>query len=219
MLTLVRRMTVFASLAVALASANAATDGGAQVAIEAGPQDVHALVIDAQAWGASHAGVAVRFASSGAADFAVLDAGAALSRRIAGEALKAVFVVSRQPAGNTSTYRVLVVRESLMARDPAIVERVVGQFESARQWLGGHQEEAAALIAKAGGISQEAARNQLARSDLQVARPGPALAHALKSRADPTHAAQIDALIDDGPMRAAARTLQRGDRAALLSLR
>lgn len=209
--TTFRNLAVFLGFAAALVSGHAAAD----VVIEAGAQDAHLLVIKRQDFAAGDVGAATRVDTKGVADFAVEDARVALARRAAGEDLKAVFVVSRQ----AGAYQVLVVRESILARDPVLVEQVVAQFERARRWLIAHPQDGAALLAHAGEVSLEAAQERLARGDFQVARPGPALAQVLKSAADPRQAAHVDPLIDDGPMRAAIHALRQDERTALLGLR
>ena len=209
--TFLRRLTVLLGLAAALASGHATAD----VAVQAGAQDAHLLVIKQQGIAGREIGAAVRVSYAGVADFVVEEARVALARRAAGEDVKAVFVVSRE----AGAYRVLVVRTALLARDPALVEEVVAQFERARRWLVAHPQEGADLLARAGFANLAAAQERLARGDFQVARPGPALAQSLKSAADPRQAAHIDALIDDGPMRAATHALTQSGRSALISLR
>lgn len=211
MQTIFRNLAGLLGFAAAFASGHAAAD----VFIEAGAQVAHLLVIKQQDFAARDIGAAIRIDTKGVADFAVEDARVALARRASGEDLKAVFVVSRQ----AGAYQVLVVRESILARDPVLVEQVVAQFERARRWLIAHPQDGAAVLAHAGEIGLEAAQERLSRGDFQMARPGPALAQALKSVADPLHAAHVDALIDDGPMRAAVNALRQDERTALLGLR
>ena len=124
-------------------------------------------------------------------------------------------MVSRE-AGD---YRLLVVREGFLASRPETVERVVGLYERARRWLITHPQETTALVAQETGSSTATAQAMLAGREFQVSRPGPALALALRASADAARSQQVDALLDDGPMRAAARKLEQGFQPVLLSLR
>lgn len=120
-----------------------------------------------------------------------------------------------------NTFGVLNVREEFLARHPAQVERVIGQYERARRWILEHPEEAAQVLADAAHIEIAVARSQLGqRTELResVGLPGPALRAALAGVApvlveekiarpgtDPVHA--LAELIDEGPAR---RALARG---------
>jgi hypothetical protein len=128
------------------------------------------------------------------AEARILDARDALAERAAGAPLKAVYVVARE-AGR---YEVLVVREAVLAERADDVARLVAAFEQARRWIVANPAETSALVA---GSAGETAARKLAARDFTVARPGPALEQALSSAVD---RAQARALVDDGPLRAAA---------------
>lgn len=208
-IALLAAIGAFSSFVVAAESSVPAT-------LEIGTQAPHAMVIRDMRWAETASNAAIHWVPAGsAADFAVLRAEDALARRAAGESLKAVFVVSRK-AGD---YRLLVVREDFLASRPEMVERVVGLYERARRWLVTHPLETAALFAQETGASATAAQTMLDGREFHVSRPGPALALALRASADPARSAQVDALLDDGPMRAATRKLEQGLQTVLLSLR
>ena len=191
----------------AFSSFGVAAEANAPATLEAVTHAPHAFVIKDLRWAEGASGGAIRWVSAGtAADFKVLRAEEALARRSAGEALKAVFVVSRQ----ASDYHLLVVREDFLANRPEMVESVVGMYERARRWLIAHPLEAAALVAQETGGSASAAQAALAGREFNVSRPGPALAQALRTSANSVRSAQVDALLDDGPMRAATRKLEQG---------
>lgn len=211
-----RHLLVFLAAIAGLSSLGASADNGAPVALETGAQAPHASVIKDKGWAESTSDATIRWVAAGsAADFSIVRAFDALARRAAGEPLKAVFVVSRE-AGD---YRLLVVREDFLASRPETVERVVGLYERARRWLIAHPQETTALVAQEAGLSESAAHALLAGREFQVSRPGPALAQALRSSADAARTAQVDALLNDGPMRAASRKLEQGSQALLLSQR
>lgn len=210
------RLCLMFAAAIAMAGGIARADSGAPVSLEAGVSSPHALVIKQQGWADRMSGAGVNWISSGAAaDFAVIPAEEALARRTAGEPLKAVFVVSRE----AGAYRLLVVREDLLRGRGELVAQVVGLYEQARKWLVAHPQEAVALVAQAAGVGTAEARDLLVNRQFQVSRPGPALAQSLKSTASPSTSAHIDALLDDGPMRAAVRALESGPKALLLTQR
>lgn len=202
--------------AITIAGGAARADSGAPVSLEVGASSPHAVVIRHQRWAENMFAGGVQWMAAGTtADFAVIPAEQALARRAAGEPLKAVFVVSRE-AGE---YRLLVVREDVLSKRGELVAQVVGLYERARRWLVARPLEAAALLAQAAGVGDAEAREIIAKRQFHVSRPGPALAQSLKSAADPSRAAQVDALLDDGPMRAASRALEAGPQALLLSQR
>ncbi len=208
-IALLAAIAAFSSFAVAAESSTPAT-------LEIGTQVPHAIVIRDMRWVDAANGATVRWVATGsAADFAVVRAEDALLRRAAGEPLKAVFVVSRE-AGD---YRLLVVREDFLASRAETVERVVGLYERSRRWLINHPLEAAALVAQEIGTSAATAQAMLAGREFHVSRPGPALALALRASADSARSAHVDALLDDGPMRAATRKLEQAPQPVLLSLR
>lgn len=213
-----RKHRFLASLAAATAfsSFTVGAESSAPANLEIGTQAPHAIVIKDMRWAESPGRAAIHWVPAGsAADFAVLRAEDALARRAAGESLKAVFVVSRE----SGDYRLLVVREDFLASRPEMVERVVGLYERARRWLIAHPLEAAALVAQEAGGSASAAHALPAVREFHVSRPGPALALALRASADAARSAHVDALLDDGPMRAATRKLEQGLQPVLLSLR
>lgn len=200
----------------AFSSFGVAAETSAPATLEIGTQAPHSIIIKGMRWAQTASGAAIDWVPAGtAADFAVLRAEEALARRAAGQPLKAVFVVSRE-AGD---YRLLVVREDFLASHPEMVERVVGLYERARRWLIAHPLATVALVAQETGGSEAAAQAVLAGREFIVSRPGPALAQALRTSADAVRSAQVDALLEDGPMRAAARKLEQGAQPVLLSLR
>lgn len=210
------RFLALLSAIAACSSFGVAAETSAPATLEIGAHTPHALVIKDMRWVETAGGAAIHWVTAAsAADFAILRAEEALARRAAGEALKAVFVVSRQ-AGD---YRLLVVREDFLASRPEMVERVVGLYERARRWLVTHPLETATLFAQETGASAAAAQAILAGREFHVSRPGPALALALRASADAARSRQVDALLDDGPMRAATRKLTRGQQLLLLSQR
>lgn len=200
----------------AFSSFGVAAEPNAPATLEAAIHAPHALVIKDMRWAETTSGGAIRWVPAGAAaDFTVLRAEEALARRAAGEALKAVFVVSRDASG----YRLLVVREDFLASRPETVEHVVGMYERARRWLIAHPLETAALVARETEGRAAAAPAAPASREFNVSRPGPALAQALRASADSVRSAQVDALLDDRPMRAATRKLEQGLNPVLVSLR
>lgn len=206
---LVAAITAFSSFAVA-------AESNAPATLESLTQAPHAFVIKDMRWAETASGGAIRWVPAGtAADFTVLRAEEALARRAAGEPLKAVFVVSREASG----YRLLVVREDFLASRPDMVEHVVGMYERARRWMIAHPLETAALVAQETAGSATAAQAALAGREFNVSRPGPALAQALRTSADSVRSAQVDAMLDDGPMRAATRKLELGLKPVQVSLR
>lgn len=208
------RFLALISAVAAFSSFGIAAETSAPATLESGAP--HALVIREMRWAETENGAAIQWAPTGsAADLSVLRAEEALARRAAGEPLKAVFVVSRE-AGD---YRLLVVREDFLASRPEMVERVVGLYERARRWLITHPLETAALVAQETGVSALAAQAVLASREFHVSRPGPALAQALRAAADAARSAQVDALLDDGPIRAATRKVEQSAKPVLLSLR
>lgn len=154
-----------------------------------------------------HASVIRKFGwdTSGLPDFSVLRADVALAQRAAGAAHKGVFVLSRGESGHD----LLVVSEAVLKQRPQAVEALVALHEQARQWLVRHPEEAVRLVAADAGVSEAQAAALMARRDFSVARPGPSLAHALKSSPNSASADVVDALLADQPMRAAARKLEQ----------
>ena len=219
-MTRLPRLFLMLAAAITIVGGIARADSGAPVSLEVGVSSPHALVIRHQGWAESLLTGGINWIPSGtSADFAVIPAEEALARRAAGEPLKAVYVVSRE-AGE---YRLLVVREDVLRGRADLVAQVVGLYERARKWLVAHPLEAATLVAQAAGLGAAEARNLprnlLASRQFLVSRPGPALAQSLKSAADPSRAAHVDALLDDGPMRAASRALESGPKTLLLSQR
>lgn len=215
-MTRLPRLFLLLAMVIICAAAGARADSGLPAALEVGVLSPHALVIRHQGWAENGISGGVTWVPGGAsADFAVVPAEQALARRAAGEPLKAVFVVSRE-AGE---YRLLVVREDVLSKRGELVAQVVGLYERARKWLLAHPAEAAALVAQAAGIGAAEARDLLVKRQFHVSRPGPALAQSLRSAADATHAAHVDALLDDGPMRAASRVAEPAAATLLLSQR
>ncbi len=154
-----------------------------------------------------HASVIRKFGwdTSGLPDFSVLRADVALAQRASGALHKAVFVLSRGEGGHD----LLVVSESALTQRPQAVEALVALHEQARQWLVSHPEEAARLVAADAGIGEAHAATLMARRDFSVSRPGPSLAHALKSNSNGAANDVVEALLADQPMRAAARKLEQ----------
>ena len=187
------RQTLVAALLSVMA---AAVHAEAPVAVQAdaGTITPHASVIRKFGW-----------ETAGLPDFSVLRADVALAQRAAGAAHKAVFVLSRGAGGHD----LLVVSESALTQRPKAVEALVALHEQARQWLVSHPEEAARLVAADAGIGEAHAATLMARRDFSVSRPGPSLAHALKSNSNGASADVVDALLADQPIRAAARKLEQ----------
>jgi len=213
------RTSRFPALLVAIAafsSFGVAAESTAPATLESVVQAPHVFIIKDMRWAEAAGSGAIRWVPPGtAADFTVVRAEEALARRAAGEPLKAVFVVSREASG----YRLLVVREDFLASRPEMVEHVVGMYERARRWLIAHPLETAALVAHETEVSVTVAQATLAGREFNVSRPGPALAQALRTAPDSARSAQVDALLDDGPMRAATRKLEQGLKPVQVSLR
>lgn len=135
-------------------------------------------------------GVTVQWADNGNLDFASADGAAALKARAAGGAVKAVYVLWRDSAGND---QYLLVSEELLAQKPQDAQSVVAAFERARKWIVANPEATAKVLAPGA-----ATRN------LTGSRPGPAQLAALGITAkslgiDREIAAQ---LLDDSLVRA-----------------
>jgi sulfonate transport system substrate-binding protein len=84
--------------------------------------------------------------------------------------------------GNFNSFGTLNAREEFLAQHPAVVERVIAQYERARRWTLDHPRDAAALLAAEGRIELDVALRTLGeRIELahDVGVPGPALRTAL----------------------------------------
>ncbi|MBL8386113.1 MAG: hypothetical protein JNM90_23725 [Burkholderiales bacterium] len=156
-----------------------------------------------------------RVAPGEAADFAVLSAREALERRARGDGLRVVYVLSRAAADSV----VLVASEHMLSSNPLKVEGVITLFERARRWLGTHEQELAERLGAELRVPVATVQAALAGRDFQVARPGPALAQALRAGAAPAQAAAVDGLLDDRPARAALRALDAPAAPLLVSQR
>jgi sulfonate transport system substrate-binding protein len=116
-----------------------------------------------------------------------------------------------------NTFGVLNVREEFLTKYPAYVQRVIKQYERAREWIIAHPEEAARILSEEAKIDLAVATAQITkRTELKdnVGIPGAALRSALegvvplfveeklaKPGTDPKKA--LDELIDDGPAKQA----------------
>ncbi len=83
-----------------------------------------------------------------------------------------------------NTYGTLNAREDFALKYPALLKRVLGQYERARLWILAHPDEAVALLAEAGKIDLDVARKQLLeRTGLTtgVGAPDEALRRALEA--------------------------------------
>jgi hypothetical protein len=164
----------------------------------------HALVIREQGWDldAVVARDLRRLESGTSEDFAILSAHEALAQRRAGVAIKIVYVLSRA----ADDFQVLVVNERLLASEPSRVEGVVAAHERARRWMASNPDDVTRRFATAGSVGR----------DYNVARPGPALLQVLKAGTAGVGNA-LETLLDDTPIRAAVRSLQRPAGFTLLS--
>lgn len=184
-----RHPRLFAAFLIAVSLAAGAAH--AQAVGTAQPAALQAMVATEQGW-----------LDTAALDaFAVRDAVAARERRVAGAGEQIVYVVSRTAAG----HRVLTVGEAFKRANPGAVERVVVAFEQARRWILANPEAAAESLARLDGVAPAVARERIAAGEFTTARPGPALAQALRAGANPAQLAVLDGLIDEAPIRAAAR--------------
>jgi ABC-type nitrate/sulfonate/bicarbonate transport system substrate-binding protein len=135
-------------------------------------------------------GTTVQWAADGKLDFASADGAAALKARAAGGALKAVYVLWRDAAGND---QYLLASEELLSKNASEAQAVIAAFERARRWITANPDEAAKVLAP-GALMR----------NLTGSRPGPAQLAALGSTAkalgiDQKIAAQ---LLDDSLVRA-----------------
>lgn len=136
--------------------------------------------------------------NGGALDFALANGGEALRARIAGQAVKAVYVTAKHAQADAAQrYGFLSTTEGFIAAHAGETEQVVALYERARQWMLANPEAAARLVLEASGQGGY---------DLSVSRPGPAQVQALKGvaqNADTVAVRQaVDALVDDRPIRA-----------------
>lgn len=82
-----------------------------------------------------------------------------------------------------NTFGTLNTREDFLARHPAAVERVIANYERARQWIIAHPRETAELLAGEGKIELDVATRQVTERtvlDRDVGVPGEALTAALR---------------------------------------
>ena len=166
----------------------------------------HAAVILELGWAAQSpvAEDVRRIAAGGAAELAVLPAREVLHRERAGQSGKIVFVLSRA----ADEFQVLYASERLLSSEPTRVQEVVDLLERARRWLLANPEAAARLLDAAPGVASGAAPAPWSERDFHVARPGPALLQVLKADAA-TRQPGLEALLDDGFVRAAVRRLEK----------
>ena len=140
--------------------------------------------------GLASRGTTVQWAADGPLDFTSANGAAALKARAGGSAVKAVYVLWRDAAGND---QYLLASEAFLARQPQDAQAVIAAFESARNWIAANPEQAARILAPGATM-----RN------LTGSRPGPAQLAALGNTAktlglDSKIAAQ---LLDDSLVRA-----------------
>ena len=125
--------------------------------------------------GLAERGVAVQWvandkrAADGKLDFASADGTAALKARAAGGAVKAVYVLWRDTAGND---QYLLASEAFLAQRPEQAHAVIAAFERARKWIAANPDDAAKILAPGATM-----RN------LTGSRPGPAQLAALGATA------------------------------------
>lgn len=194
------RVVSFLALFAAITAAHAE----APVAVQSGLYSPHVAVIRHMAWDREAGAPAVTWVGAGqASDVSVVPAAVAVARRNAGEDLKVVYVVSRDANG----FNVLVVSQRTLIERRESVEQVLAWHERARRWMLDNPAETVRVVAQGSGISTDQASAAFAGQEFYVARPGPALAQALK--AGGAEAAVVGALIDDAPMRAAVRRLEQ----------
>ena len=179
----------------------------APLRVQFDPSSPHMQVMRTLGWAEAEFGVAgVQWvAQDQAADVSVASGADAVAQRAAGVPVKAVFVLGRSAAA----YELLIVRESLIEARPAAIEAIVALHEKARKWLLAHSDDAASLLATGRGYSVADAARELARRDLSVSRPGPALSTVLKRDLDAVRAGAVDALLFDQALRAATRRLEQ----------
>ena len=185
----------------------ARADAPAPLRVRFDPNTPHMQVMRKLAWAEAEFGVAgVRWvAQDQAADVVVASGADAVAQRAAGMPVKAVFVLAR----SAGAYELLIVAESLIAERPDAIEKIVALHEKARKWLLAHPDDAANLLATGRAYSFADAARELARRDLSVSRPGPALSAALKRDLDAVRAGAVDGLLFDQPLRAATRRLEQ----------
>ncbi|WP_371128705.1 aliphatic sulfonate ABC transporter substrate-binding protein [Salinicoccus roseus] len=78
-----------------------------------------------------------------------------------------------------NTYGFLNVREDFAADHPEYVNRVIGVYEKAREWIQENPDEAVEIMVKEAQIEPEVARLQLERNDFSNPVPGPVHQEAL----------------------------------------
>jgi len=166
----------------------------------------HAAVIRELGWAAQSplAEDVRQIAAGSSAEWAVLPAREVLRRQRAGQSGKIVFVLSR----TADDFQVLFASERLLSSESTRVQDVVDLFEKARRWLLANPAAAARLPDAAPGMASGAVPAQWSERDFHVARPGPALLQALKADTA-TPQPGLEALLDDGFVRAAVRRLER----------
>ncbi|MFN0164316.1 MAG: hypothetical protein ACKVQQ_24020 [Burkholderiales bacterium] len=96
--------------------------------------------------------------------------------------------------------------ERLLESQGATLEQLIALHEQARRWIIANPVQARLVVARELGITQEAGAAVLAERDFNVSRPGPALAQSLKAAG--AAPGIVDALLDDGPLRAAVRGVE-----------
>ncbi|QEN14804.1 aliphatic sulfonate ABC transporter substrate-binding protein [Mycolicibacterium sp. ELW1] len=75
-----------------------------------------------------------------------------------------------------NSFGVLNAREDVITTKPDTVQAVVDAYEQARGWAKSHPDELAALLAREAKVSPDVAKDELARTDLNIdPTPGPAL--------------------------------------------
>jgi sulfonate transport system substrate-binding protein len=75
-------------------------------------------------------------------------------------------ILYRNPDFNS--FGVLNAREDVIANKPETVQAVVDAYEQARAWAKSHPDDLAALLAREAKVSPEVAKDELARTDLQI---------------------------------------------------
>ncbi|HSI67221.1 MAG TPA: aliphatic sulfonate ABC transporter substrate-binding protein [Planococcus sp. (in: firmicutes)] len=103
-----------------------------------------------------------------------------------------------------NTYGVLNVRTAFAEQHPEQVEKVIGLYERAREWILENPEEAVQILVKEAGIDEDVARKQLERTDYSNSLPGSEHIEALQSAGEIlqegsliSESANVDELVED----------------------
>jgi ABC-type nitrate/sulfonate/bicarbonate transport system substrate-binding protein len=189
----------------------------AQLRLTASAHAPHSYIIKRLGWAedAYRAdGSQVVWVQGADADFKVQSGAAALKARLDGQALNAVLVTAR----DGSNFHVLTAPAAWVESEAPTVSLLIALYERARRYAANNPAEAARLIAEESGLSLVAAQALLQKDGLALSRPGPAQAQQLRQGLPSAQLAQVDALLADGPARAAYRRIESQAPGALASL-